>query len=250
MNIEAKPDKDLMVQWVVDTIRRTAVHYGLWFKEVEYQLGLKTALEIEREAGDASLAVQLNRLSKILGFELKNGVPAVLYRLDDEQLSRLIDALSVNWLANDGVWFQAVERKMGMFDAKRCNDTCWTRFSPLEASRIKALLDLPERGGLEALKIALGFRLYSRVNDQRIDEESSASFVFRMADCRVQSARTRKGLAEYPCKSVGLIEYRTFAETIDPRIRTECLGCPPDLHPKDWFCAWRFSLEENNGLLK
>ncbi|MFW6388348.1 MAG: DUF6125 family protein, partial [Desulfohalobiaceae bacterium] len=59
-----------------------------------------------------------------------------------------------------------------------------------------------------------------------------------------QSARKRKGLADYPCKSVGLVEYGYFATAIDSRIQTECIGCPPDEHPEDWFCAWRFRIPE------
>ncbi|MFW5855438.1 MAG: DUF6125 family protein, partial [Thermodesulfobacteriota bacterium] len=47
---------------------------------------------------------------------------------------------------------------------------------------------------------------------------------------------------DYPCKSAGLVEYSYFAAGIDPRIRTECIGCPPDPHPEDWFCAWRFTM--------
>jgi hypothetical protein len=119
-----------------------------------------------------------------------------------------------------------------MFDAKRCNDTCWTRFSPYEAYRIKTLLDLPQQGGLEDLKKALQFRLYSRINVQEIVEENPDSFVFRMVECRVQTARRRKGLEDYPCKSGGLVEYRTFAKAIDARIQTECVGCPPDPRKK------------------
>lgn len=242
MNSWPKPDKELLIRWIMDAFRRTMVHYGFWLREIEYQLGMDTALKIEKEAGDKSVAIQLKRLAKILNFELKDGVPAALYDMSEERLAELLDALAVNWLANDGVWFQEVENKIGMFDAKRCNDTCWTRFSPFEASRIKTLLGLPDSGGLEALKTALGFRLYSRVNIQDIVEEKPNSFVFRMVECRVQTARTRKGLAEYPCKSVGIVEYRTFAQTMDPRIKTECIGCPPDPHPGDYVCAWRFSL--------
>ncbi len=242
MNPWPIPDKETLVRWIADALRRTVLHYGLWFKEVEYQLGLDTALRIEREAGDQSLSLQMGRLAKVLGFELKDGLPATLWGMSEEKLVELLDALSVNWLANDGVWFQAVERNSGMFDAKRCNDTCWTRFSPLEASRIGELMELPENGGLDALKTALGYRLYARVNKQDIVEEGPDSFIFRMVECRVQTARTRKGLEEYPCKSVGLVEYGTFARTIDPRIKTECLGCPPDPHPRDWACAWRFTL--------
>ena len=40
-----------------------------------------------------------------------------------------------------------------------------------------------------------------------------------------------------------MIEYLSFARAIDPRIRTECVACPPDEHPDEWYCAWRFSLE-------
>jgi hypothetical protein len=63
-----------------------------------------------------------------------------------------------------------------------------------------------------------------------------------MNDCRVQSARKRKGLDDYPCKSAGIIEYSTFAAAIDTRIKTECIGCPPDKHPDEWYCAWKFSI--------
>ena len=64
-----------------------------------------------------------------------------------------------------------------------------------------------------------------------------------MDECRVQVARKRKGLDDYPCKSAGLVEYAYFARAFDARIKTECIGCPPDAHPDDWYCAWRFSLE-------
>lgn len=65
-----------------------------------------------------------------------------------------------------------------------------------------------------------------------------------MNDCRVQSARKRKGMENFPCKPVGIAEYAYFAHTIDPRIRTEVISCPPDPHPEGYYCAWQFSLEE------
>jgi hypothetical protein len=237
-----KLEKELLIRWIADAFLRTMVHYGYWLKEVEYQYGMNVALDIEKEAGETSMKIQLKRLAKLLNIELQNDLPAVLYRMDEKQLEELLDALCLNWLANDGVWFQAIENKFGMFDAKRCNDTCWTRFSPYEAYHIKTLLDLPEQGGLEALKTALQFRLYARINKQDIVEEKKDSFVFRIIDCRVQASRRLKGLEDYPCKSIGIIEYRTFAETIDSHIQTECIGCPPDPPQPGWYCAWRFSL--------
>jgi hypothetical protein len=142
------------------------------------------------------------------------------------------------------VWFQAVENAYGMSEAKRCNDSCWAQFSPFEAWSVKFMLKLPENSGLEGLKKALQYRLYASINVQEIVDETPDSFVFRMVDCRVQSARKRKGLDDYPCKSGGLVEYRSFAETIDKRIQTECIGCPPDKHPKGWYCSWKFFINK------
>ena len=52
-----------------------------------------------------------------------------------------------------------------------------------------------------------------------------------------------KDLPTIPVNQVDLVEYTTFAETIDPRIKTECICCPPDLHPEEYYCAWRFYIE-------
>ncbi|MCX7823171.1 MAG: DUF6125 family protein [Syntrophobacterales bacterium] len=234
--------KELLIQWIMDGVRRTIVHYGCWFREVDYQLGIHRAVEIEQEAGDLSWNIIVQRLSKVLGFPVENGIPVALKNKSEQELWDILDAVCVNWLANDGVWFQAVEKSYGMDYAKRCNDICWTRFSPYEAYRIKKLLGLLDLPGLDGLKRALSFRLYARINKQSIEDVDEKSFIFRMNECRVQMARKRKGLPDYPCKSVGLVEYPTFAEMIDPRIKTECVGCPPDEHPEEWWCAWKFTL--------
>ena len=92
----------------------------------------------------------------------------------------------------------------------------------------------------------LKHRLYARLNLQESLEVSDTRVVFRMVDCRVQSARKRKGLTDFPCKSVGLVEYSEFAKTIDPRIETRCIACPPDAHPEEFWCAWEFVLKDGS----
>jgi hypothetical protein len=240
----AEADEEMLVKLVTDAFRRIIVHYGAWFAEVEHQIGMDNAVAVEKAVWDASISNQINRIGKVLGFSVEDGVPAALKSLPRETLIELLEKVGINWLANDGIWFQAVEKKFGMTDAKRCNDTCWTRFSPFEAARIKSLLSLPDHGGIPALKKALAYRMYAFINKQSMEDVGENSVIFRMNDCRVQAARQRKGLPDYPCKSAGLVEYPYFAKTIDPRIKTECIGCPPDDHPDDWFCAWKFTLEE------
>lgn len=239
----AEMDNEMLVRMVMDGFRRTVIHYGAWFAEVAHQVGLDKAMAVEDAVWQASVGNQVDRLGKTLNFPTENGIPAVLTTLPKETLVDLIEKLSINWLANDGIWFQAVEKQFGMGDAKRCNDTCWTRFSPFEATRIKKLLNLPEQGGIPALKKALAYRMYAFINEQSIEDVGDQCIIFYMNNCRVQAARQRKGLPDYPCKSAGMVEYPTFASTIDSRISTECVGCPPDPHPEKWFCAWKFTLE-------
>jgi hypothetical protein len=223
----------------IDFLRRSALHYGLWFNEVQHQMGLEEAINTEAAVFEKFYPIMLKRFAGVLGFDIDDGLPAALASMPREQIIDFIDAVSVNWLAGDGLWFQAVEQRQEMFTAKRCNDTCWAKFSPLEAYRIKDLLHLPESGGLEALETALGYRLYSRINVQSTEREAG-NLIFRMVECRVQVARKRKGLEDYPCKSAGVVEYSSFARAIDPRIRTECIACPPDPHPEGFSCAWKF----------
>jgi len=241
-------DKPLKAKFIVDMLTRIVVHYGFWFAEVRHQMGTEKALGVLEKATDKGISIGLKRFADVLGFQLEDGVPKAMLEMEDEQLDAFMKAVAVNWLVNDGVWFPAVEFENGMNDAKRCNDSCWAQFSPYEAFAVKKILNLDNRPGLDGLKKALNFRMYSLINEQSFADEGPESFVFQMNDCRVQSARKKKKLDDYPCKSGGLVEYTYFAKAIDERIETECIGCPPDDHPDDWYCAWRFSLKnKSNG---
>jgi hypothetical protein len=149
------------------------------------------------------------------------------------------------WLAHDGLWFQAVENEFGLEAAIRLDKAAWGQFSPIEARRILERLGKAPGGGIGLLEEALGERLYAFINRQRTVEKSERRLVFEMQSCRVQDARRRKDLAPFPCKEVGVVEYSTFARTIDPRIETRCLRCPPDDYNGDYWCRWEFTLSDN-----
>lgn len=148
------------------------------------------------------------------------------------------------WLAHDGLWFQSVERRHGMEAAMDSDRDAWYSFSPTEARRIMGQLGIAPGNGLEALERALAYRLYSHLNKQETEWPAPGRLVFRMKSCRVQDARRRKGLPDFPCKSVGTVEYARFAETIDPKIRSRCISCPPDPRRDTHVCAWEFTLKE------
>jgi hypothetical protein len=173
---------------------------------------------------------------------MSGGFPQ-LANLGREELVTLIEDSAKNWLAHDGLWFQAVERAHGIDAALKADTEAWRAFTVIEAKRIVERHGIASGGGIPALVKALSLRLYSFLNKQDVIEQSEKRVVFQMLDCRVQSARKRKGLADFPCKSVGLVEYEWFAKTIDPRIETRCICCPPDKHPDDVWCAWEFTLK-------
>ena len=163
--------------------------------------------------------------------------------LTREDLLKLIEVYAKNWLAHDGCWFLAAEEKYGMDTAMELDTKSWERFAVSEARRIMKAFDIPPNGGLKALEKAFQYRLYAAINIQKIEWPDDNTMIFKMIECRVQKARRQKNLADFPCKPVGMVEFSQFARTVDPRIRTKCIACPPD-KVTDFYCAWEFTLEE------
>ena len=168
----------------------------------------------------------------------------LLNDLSKEELVRIIVDDAKNWLAHDGLWFQAIERRYGMEAAVEADIEAWRHFTVIEARRIMERLGMKPGGGIPALVECLKHRFYARLNLQEGTEVTETRVVFRMLDCRVQSARKRKGLPDHPCKSVGIVEYGEFAKAVDSRIATRCIACPPDPHPEEFWCAWEFTLQQ------
>lgn len=164
-----------------------------------------------------------------------------------EDLLRALQMFARNWLAHDGCWFLAAEEQFGMETAIDLDARSWERFAETEARRIMSTFAIAPGGGLAALERALGLRMYSLVNAQRTEWTGEGTRLrFFMDVCHVQQTRRRKGLSDFPCGDVGLVEFSIFARTIDPRIRTACLHCPPNA-PEGAFCAWEFTLDESRG---
>jgi hypothetical protein len=167
-----------------------------------------------------------------------------LQSLDRQTLIDMLQDQAKNWLAHDGLWFQAVERHSGLDVAIALDREAWMDFTRIEARRIMERHHIAAGGGLDALATALQLRLYALLNRQSMSRPDATTLRFEMNECRVQAARHRKRLPDFPCKPVGLAEYAYFAHTIDARIRTRVIACPPDPHPQQFHCAWLFTLEE------
>ena len=166
-----------------------------------------------------------------------------LSQFSKDQLIELIEIYSKNWLAMDGVWFQSIERKLGIDEAMFHDAEAWKRFTVIEAKRIKEFLKLPDNSGIDGLAKALRLRFYANINEDKIEIDGN-SLTYTSVNCRVQRARERKGMPFHPCKSVGIIEYSGFAETIDSRFVCECISCYPDITDNSCCCKWKFVLTD------
>ncbi len=159
-----------------------------------------------------------------------------------DELLKAVEMFAKNWLAHDGCWFLAAEESHGMETAMDLDRRAWERFAAVEARRIMSGFGIAAGGGLEALERALGLRMYAVINRQHCEWSADGKKLrFFMDMCRVQQTRRRKGLDDFPCQSVGIAEFTSFARTVDPRIETTCLHCPPET-TEGKYCGWEFSL--------
>ena len=103
-----------LVRYLLNMSHRMNIHHTLWFRETEHQLGMERALDLLEEVTEQSSRIEMQRLGKTLGFEVEDGIPKVFLDLPRETLLQLTAEFGKNWLATDGLWFQAIERAYGM----------------------------------------------------------------------------------------------------------------------------------------
>ena len=163
-------------------------------------------------------------------------------KMTKSQLREALDDACRLWLAHDGLWFLAVESAYGLNEAIDLDRETWREFTKIEARRILKRIGVEEgKGTIDDLALAIRHRLYANINKIKIEKRRN-SLRMTMVDCRVQSARQRKNMELFPCKTVGIVEYSEFAKVINPGFVTSCGFCPPDRIGDEGYCQWIFTL--------
>ncbi|MFW5730721.1 MAG: DUF6125 family protein [Desulfonatronovibrionaceae bacterium] len=158
-----------------------------------------------------------------------------------EELAELVKGLLWQLRLTDAFWFVYTEDEEGLEQAENRNARVWGKVSALAARDIKKRFNIQEKG-LKGFVQAMKYFCWTMMVEYQLEYQGK-ELVLKVPVCPAQEGRKKHGLNEYRCKEMHHKEFQNFAREIDEDIKVCCDFAPPDPHPDNQYCQWRFYLQ-------
>ncbi len=166
-----------------------------------------------------------------------------LMSLPKETLAEMVNVWLKSYWTNQNYWMVYTEEAFGFEAAGRMDEKVWGKAGPVQAYRLKKILNL----GDDVQALATMFKLTAPQwvpagFEWSITEVTELKLGFTVHKCPMGTYRKKNNLDLLPCKNFSPPLYIGMSKVINEKFETTCRHAHPDPPKDNVMCQWEFVL--------